>query len=75
MFNQQGEKTAESGAYVKLIRGKGMLGKMETLKWTKKMQHGSKKSFVKTLLLEYVPIQYQRSSTLCKSNKKIIKLL
>ena len=75
MFIQQGEKTEESGAYVKLIRGKGMLGKMKTLKWTKKMQHGSKTSFVKPLLLEYVPIQYQRSSTLCKSNKKIINLL
>ena len=75
MFNQQGEKTVESGAYVKLLRGKDMLGKMKTLKWAKEMQHGSKKSFVKTLLLEYVPIQYKRSSTLCKSNKKIIDLL
>ena len=69
MFNQQGEKTAESGAYVKLIRGKGMLSKIKTLKWTEKMQHGSKKSFVKTFLLEYIPNQYQRSSTLVNQTK------
>ena len=30
VFNQQGEKNRESEAYVKLIRGKGMLGKMKT---------------------------------------------
>ena len=37
---------------LKLIRGKGMLGKMKTSKLTKKMQHGSKKSFKKSWYLK-----------------------